>query len=446
MLKYSQKVSEDKAMLIDFSVKNFTSFKNLTTLSAETGERLRKFKETNTFQNKNPHLLKNLLLFGPNGSGKSQLIGALGTMQMIVTRPTHAITDKLFYNPFSFDEQSRNEDTYFNINIEINNKIYEYSFEYNSERIAREVLYTFANDKKIVLFERNDDQVVVKNKTLESSLPKLRKNSLFLYMAQSENDPDAGAVFSWFAKNLIFINNGTGIPMEMIGLIDDEHLKQEMISFLRFADFNITDIKVRELPFPTQDSNFQKFVESFDVKLPEKNRALYTVHKVYKDNKVVSEGELPLSSESIGTQRIFYIVLVMIYAQITGNEKTIIIDEFDDSLHEELTKAMVKVFNSKQNLNQFIVTTHDLQLLDSDLRIDQMYLLEKDFHGISELKSIFDFEDTRNKGRSDISFAKRYMQGRFGAMPVIDVDGLLDVLDMIHEKYGVANGKKKEKA
>lgn len=433
-------------MLIDFSVKNFTSFKNLTTLSAETGERLRKFKETNTFQNKNPHLLKNLLLFGPNGSGKSQLIGALGTMQMIVTRPTHAITDKLFYNPFSFDEQSRNEDTYFNINIEINNKIYEYSFEYNSERIAREVLYTFANDKKIVLFERNDDQVVVKNKTLESSLPKLRKNSLFLYMAQSENDPDAGAVFSWFAKNLIFINNGTGIPMEMIGLIDDEHLKQEMISFLRFADFNITDIKVRELPFPTQDSNFQKFVESFDVKLPEKNRALYTVHKVYKDNKVVSEGELPLSSESIGTQRIFYIVLVMIYAQITGNEKTIIIDEFDDSLHEELTKAMVKVFNSKQNLNQFIVTTHDLQLLDSDLRIDQMYLLEKDFHGISELKSIFDFEDTRNKGRSDISFAKRYMQGRFGAMPVIDVDGLLDVLDMIHEKYGVANGKKKEKA
>lgn len=433
-------------MLIDFSVKNFTSFKNLTTLSAETGERLRKFKETNTFQNKKPHLLKNLLLFGPNGSGKSQLIGALGTMQMLVTRPTHAVTDKLFYNPFSFDEQSRNEDTYFSINIEINNKIYEYSFEYNSERIAREVLYTFANDKKIVLFERNDNQVVVKNKTLESSLPKLRKNSLFLYMAQSENDPDAGAVFSWFAKNLIFINNGTGIPMEMISLIDDEHLKKEMISFLRFADFNITDIKVRELPFPTQDPNFQKFVESFDVKLPEKNRALYTVHKVYEYNKVISEGELPLSSESIGTQRIFYIILVMIYAQITGNEKTIIIDEFDDSLHEELTKAMVKVFNSRQNLNQFIVTTHDLQLLDSDLRIDQMYLLEKDFHGISELKSIFDFEDTRNKGRSDISFAKRYMQGRFGAMPVIDVDGLLDVLDMIHEKYGVADGKKKEKA
>lgn len=418
-------------MLIDFSVKNFTSFKNLTTLSAETGERLRKFRETNTFQDKDPNLLKSLLLFGPNGSGKSQLIAALGTMQMIVTSPTHAVTDELIYNPFSFDEESRNEDTYFEINIEINNKKYEYSFEYNAERISKEALYTFNGNEKIVLFERKDNQVDVKNEMLESSLPKLRKNSLFLYMAQGENDPDSAAVFSWFAKNLVFINNDTGIPMEMLDLMEDEHLKSEMISFLRFADFNITDIKVRELPFPTQNPSFQKFVESFDVKLPEKNRALYTVHKVYNGNKVVSTGEIPLNSESVGTQRIFYIVLVMIYAQITGNEKTIIIDEFDDSLHEELTKVMVKIFNSKQNLNQFIVTTHDLQLLDSDLRIDQMYLLEKDFHGISELKSVFDFEDTRNKGRSDISFAKRYMQGRFGAVPVIDTDGMLNVLDMI---------------
>ncbi|MCT7871313.1 MAG: ATP-binding protein, partial [Lactobacillus crispatus] len=106
--------------------------------------------------------------------------------------------------------------------------------------------------------------------------------------------------------------------------------------------------------------------------------------------------------------------------------------------------ALVRIFNSTENLNQFIITTHDIQLLDSDLRIDQIYLLDKDFHGISDLKSIFDFEDARNKGRHDISFAKRYLQGRFGAVPVIDVDGLLDVLQMIHEKYGDEHGKNKK--
>jgi AAA15 family ATPase/GTPase len=137
-------------------------------------------------------------------------------------------------------------------------------------------------------------------------------------------------------------------------------------------------------------------------------------------------------------------VLAMMLAQMNGNEKTIVIDEFDDSLHVELAAALVRIFNSTENLNQFIITTHDIQLLDSDLRIDQIYLLDKDFHGISDLKSIFDFEDARNKGRHDISFAKRYLQGRFGAVPVIDVDGLLDVLQMIHEKYGDEHGKNKK--
>ena len=82
--------------------------------------------------------------------------------------------------------------------------------------------------------------------------------------------------------------------------------------------------------------------------------------------------------------------------------------------------------------------------MSSDNKLIQIYLLDKDFHGISNLKSIFDFEDARNKGRHDISFAKRYLQGKFGAVPVIDVDGLLDVLQMIHEKYGDEHGKKEK--
>ena len=188
----------------------------------------------------------------------------------------------------------------------------------------------------------------------------------------------------------------------------------------------------------------QKIVENLNIDYPKTTKELYTVHKIYHQNEVINSGELPLTQESVGTRRLFYIVLAMMLAQMNGNEKTIVIDEFDDSLHVELAAALVRIFNSTENLNQFIITTHDIQLLDSDLRIDQIYLLDKDFHGISDLKSIFDFEDARNKGRHDISFAKRYLQGRFGAVPVIDVDGLLDVLQMIHEKYGDEHGKNKK--
>ena len=109
-------------MLIEFTVKNYASFKDETTLSAETGSRLRKLKETNTFSYKNPALLKSLLLFGPNGSGKSQLINALSTMERLVTNPTRSVTDKLPYHPFLFNEESKKDDTFLKIKIELNNK------------------------------------------------------------------------------------------------------------------------------------------------------------------------------------------------------------------------------------------------------------------------------------------------------------------------------------
>ena len=39
-------------------------------------------------------------------------------------------------------------------------------------------------------------------------------------------------------------------------------------------------------------------------------------------------------------------------------------------------------------MNQIISTTHELQLLDQNLRVDQIYLFEKDFEGISTLDSM----------------------------------------------------------
>lgn len=436
-------------MLIEFTVKNYASFKDETTLSAETGSRLRKLKETNTFSYKNPALLKSLLLFGPNGSGKSQLINALSTMERLVTNPTRSVTDKLPYHPFLFNEESKKDDTFLKIKIELNNKIYDYSFSYNQERINYESLILIDDDEKKIIFSRNKDKVKTSNKILKESTPKLRDNSLFLYLAQSENHPESSTVYKWFAQDLILLGNGYSpmIPDEYLELMDNEYLKKEMISFLSFADFNISDIKVRETPNSFYEQIFKRISESLsgdsNIAFPKMRKELYTIHKTYNGDELVDYGELPLSRESVGTQRLFYIVLAMMLAQTNGNQKTIVIDEFDDSLHVELASALVKIFNSKENLNQFILTTHDVQLLDSDLRIDQIYLLDKNFRGISNLKSIFDFEDARNKGRRDISFAKRYLQGKFGAIPVIDVEGLLDVLQMIHEKYGDEDGKKK---
>ena len=103
-------------------------------------------------------------------------------------------------------------------------------------------------------------------------------------------------------------------------------------------------------------------------------------------------------------------------------------DEFDIALHLELSKALVKVINSPENKNQMIMSSHTLELMDCDLRVDQIYLMEKDFKGFSSVYSLFDFEDLPSVARSDIKFAKRYINGQFGAMPTIESDEISKVL------------------
>lgn len=104
-------------------------------------------------------------------------------------------------------------------------------------------------------------------------------------------------------------------------------------------------------------------------------------------------------------------MLAIIFSQINNNGKTILIDEFDDSLHYELSSTLVKIFNSTENKNQYIITTHNFNLLDTGIRVDQIYFVEKDFMGESDLKSAFDFTDSRDNARRDAKFAKKYIQG-----------------------------------
>nr|WP_233995125.1 hypothetical protein [Lactobacillus amylovorus] len=81
-------------MLIEFRLKNYASFKNEAILSAQTGERLYKYKDTNTFQGKDVSLLKNLLIFGPNGAGKSRLLRGLDVMKhLVLNGGAKAVTD-----------------------------------------------------------------------------------------------------------------------------------------------------------------------------------------------------------------------------------------------------------------------------------------------------------------------------------------------------------------
>ncbi|MBS4055572.1 MAG: ATP-binding protein, partial [Thermaerobacter sp.] len=88
-------------------------------------------------------------------------------------------------------------------------------------------------------------------------------------------------------------------------------------------------------------------------------------------------------------------------------------------LHPSLTRFILNLFHSLDiNLStaQLICNTHDVLLLDEDIRRDQVWFVQKNQRGESELYSLHDFADIRK----DDLFRKKYLLGVFGAIPRLE--------------------------
>ena len=101
-----------------------------------------------------------------------------------------------------------------------------------------------------------------------------------------------------------------------------------------------------------------------------------------------------------------------------------VIDELDSKLHPIITQAIVELFNTQEinsKLAQLIFATHDTNLLSfGKFRRDQIYFVEKDKFGASDLYSLAEYKEaTGAKVRKDRSFEKDYIQGRYGAIPFL---------------------------
>lgn len=140
-----------------------------------------------------------------------------------------------------------------------------------------------------------------------------------------------------------------------------------------------------------------------------------------KDN--ISKFELSLDEESLGTKNLF--LFSPLLKKALGNGSTIIVDEFDASMHPLLAKYIISQF-SLSNFNktnaQIIVTSHSTELMDlSIFRRDQYYFMDRDENNSSsKLYSLDDFAV-----RSFFTKLRDYyLDGRFYAIPNIGSGGI----------------------
>ena len=128
---------------------------------------------------------------------------------------------------------------------------------------------------------------------------------------------------------------------------------------------------------------------------------------------------LGLDRESAGTRRLLAVMGGVYRALDEGTP--VVMDELDASLHTHAGEAVLGLFCSAASNPkgaQLLATTHDTNLMrSSSLRRDQLWFTQKDARGATEIYPLTDF-----KTRWGDNFESGYLQGRYGAVPVEDLE------------------------
>ena len=392
-------------MLIDFTFSNVRSFKDKVTFSMETGEGITVYSKENTIQHDIVDAVKSAFIFGGNASGKTNLLRALMLLRIVVLHGTLSEIDPLPIDTYAHG----NDNTYFNIRFIKNDKQFTYTIEYNEDFVVEESLVV---DGKI-LFSRDTEHVHMPESivSLESSL---RRNQPLLYFAQSNNVLLAKEAYEWFALDIL----SPSLPTSSMdsrnalrALHDNPQLKDDVLYFLRAADFNIRDIKTELIQIP----NEQNIDTSKSVLL------VKCEHEGINGDTFSIEYE----AESIGTR--IFLMLALAILQRDNHGKLFLIDEFDRSLHPKLVTILLKIFNEWNTTeSQLIATTHDNDILDYALRTDQIWFVDKNYYGISELHSAFDFDELDIR-----EIKKNYQDGVYGGNQIVSDVLMKDIIESV---------------
>ena len=395
-------------MLISFKVKNFRSFKEEIEFSMEAAPDIKAHQESHVRKVEEYDLLKSAVLFGPNASGKSNFASALSSLVFLITKPTSDVTEFLYTNTFAF---SSNNNTSYQIEFIRNSKHFTYTLEINANEVVFEKLLVGS----VVCFERNRQEFVEVPQTLQDQTRNIRKNQLLLFFAQAQNDTNAIDAYIWFNQDLIFADSGQrqmSLIFELRSKLQNPIFKEKFLAILKYADFDITNIAVFDTPVP--GSSIESSAWSHVI----------TTHT----DEAKNEFMMGMWNESEGTGK-FVLVMLEIMLNIMDDGKVIIFDEFDRSLYQELSQTLLYLINSEKQDNQFILTTHELSLMNYDLRIDQIYFTEKNTNdGSTKLFSLFDFDDPE-LGKEYVDYKQRYLSGCYGSIPIISqhiLEGILE--------------------
>lgn len=423
-------------MLIEFSVTNYRSILERQTLNMTASTYFKELESLNTFmpdQNDGvPRLLRSTVLYGPNASGKSTLIQALQFVrgQVLNSQKESQAGDVIDVVPFKLTADSRTADSEFEVTFVEQGVRYEYGFCCNRDRFTEEWLIAYPLGRSQKWFHRVFDAEAGKDaykfstsflggRQRQTLAAQTRPNALFFSTAIQLNNEQLKPAFDWFKLRLRVFDSVRGFsPGYTVQRCGEDEDRKRVVAFMNSADLSIADIQLKETVFsadalpkgmPTaikdeflKDMAGRKFVEP---------------RFFHRDVDTQESVEFAEEEESDGTRALF--AFAGPWLDVIENERVLVVDELDTSLHPLLVHHLVKRLHHEGTKAQLIFTTHDTTLLSQKLlRRDQVWFMEKDAKSATRLYPLSDFSPRDNE-----AVERGYLNGRYGGIPFLkDLD------------------------
>ncbi len=445
-------------MLVSFSVSNYRSFGEEVTLNMVASNKLSDHPNHRVEIDKSgKHLVRSAVLYGANAAGKSNLVKAMGFAQRLIQSRDDSLPS---VESFRFSPDLNKEPSSFEFRFLVSEHVFIYGFDVGSRKIFSEWLAFIDGNDEPTIFERDsagkttvnldalnsfaEDQQLASTLDILKQLP-LKSSQLFLNrvagLPEEAQSKTLHGIVKWLTEELEIIESDHR-SCDLLERLDREvRFREFTTEFLDRIGTGIFGLRFEQSEHEASEWEREYFShledhggygfygcqgDTYVCRHPNETQK-YVKRRLFAEHPTTkAKYTLPFCEESDGTQQILHYLPVL--STNRDQNKVIVIDELDRSLHPLLCWEFIRFFSEScpGARKQLIVTTHESHLLNQELlRRDEYWFVEKDKDQQTRLSSLSDYNI-----RNDLKIQKGYLQGRFGAIPVFgglsELECLLD--------------------
>ena len=420
-------------MVHQFKATNFLSIREEQMLDFTASSSDKMYEEYTVTPIRNYRISKLGVIYGANASGKSNILIALNwLLNFTIDKNASKHEEIPGLTPFLLDAESRTMPTSMYLSFFIEDVRYEYSICLDSKKIHEEEFHFYPNNRRVLIYSRKWIEEKRYSKLTWGNVLKLNlqqkmalqnsstqgRTTLAGYMDSNiEVIPIFEHLVTFFMQTTMpLLSGNTNIGGYANNKIKkNEECRKFVCQVLEKADFNISDLSIKEQEKELDDETWNKMkalAQLMEGPIPE-DKHIVTDDLLFTHKTSFYQETFRDELESMGTKRMYGMAVILYY--LVKYNTILIADELETSLHYDLLVYFIKMFLINSKRGQLIFSTHSLMLLDEPIiRRDMIFFSEKNASGATEI-----FKAKAFGLHKDVSILNAYRAGKLGAKPEV---------------------------